>query len=46
MANGATVGHFLADGASLTVNGIDNIRNFSAIRDAGVSVTLSVTYSR
>lgn len=40
------LGHVLADGGSLTVNGIDNIRNFSAIRDAATDVEMTVTYSR
>lgn len=42
----ATTGHFLAGGASLTIYGGGNIRNFKAVRDGGTNAIIQVTYFR
>ena len=42
----ASVGHRAADGDSLTLNGVTNLKNFRAIRTTGVSATARVTYFR
>jgi len=42
----SSVGHLLVAGDSITINGPGNISNFRAIRTAGVSATIRVTYHR
>lgn len=41
-----TEGHVLAVNSQLLIEGINNIRSFRAIRDAGTDVVLKVTYTR
>lgn len=40
----ATVGHRAADGDVLVIHGVNNLRNFKAIRTGGTSGTVRVTY--
>lgn len=42
----SSVGHLLADGGSLMLHGQTALKNFRAIRSAGVSATARVTYYR
>jgi len=42
----ASVGHLLKDGNAIRLAGVNNLRNFNAIRDAAVDATLTVTFER